>query len=185
MTQCVRAVALAAAVTAGISSIARAQTTLVANVAVSDGEFVIKTGPEKQIYIGAGSAGRTVIITVDSPATQEFVAEATELLRRGTRKIPADVSDHPVLEERTTGRALSISRRVELQSDNSKELSYHFYVSDDKLRGFTIVATAQEAKAVLAGLTSAAKAVDEEGSPGDSEPSHPQRPVGIPLPDGD
>ena len=122
-------------------------------------------------------------ITVDSPATQEFVAEATELIRRGTRKIPADVSDHPVLEERTTGRALSIARNVELQSDNSKELTYHFYVSDDKLRGFAIVATPKEAKSLLAGLASAAKAVDEEGSPGDSEPPHPQRPVGIPLPD--
>ena len=80
---------------------------------------------------------------------EQFVAEAGALVRRGTRKIPADVSDHPVLEERTTGRALSISRKVELESDNSKVLTYHLYVSDERLRGYAIVATSDETKAVL------------------------------------
>jgi hypothetical protein len=156
-----------------------------ANLNVGDGVFVIKTGPEKQIYIGAGLSDRSVTITVDPPAAQEFVAEATELVSRGTRRIPSDVSDHPVLEERTTGRALSLSRRVELQSDNSKELTYHFYVSDERLRGFTIVATTDEAKAVLAALTSAAQEANQEGAPADSEPSHPKRSIGMPLPNGE
>jgi hypothetical protein len=182
-----RRLMLAAAISivvAGSPCRAVAQITTVANLVVGDGVIGIKTSPDKQIYVGVGGAGQTVTITVDPPAAQEFVAEATQLVRRGTRPIPTDVSDHPVLEERTTGRSLSITRRVELESDNSKELTYHLYVSDEKLRGFTIVATADETKAVLAALKSAAHTADAEPSPGDSEPPHPQRPIGIPLPDG-
>jgi hypothetical protein len=160
---------------------AGAQTNVPANVVVGDGEMVIKTGQDKQIYLAASSGGSVVTITVDPAAVDQFVAEATLLVRLGTRRIPSDVSDHPVLEERTTGRGVSISRNVELASDNTKELTYHFYVSDEKLRGFAMVATPEETKAVLQALHHAAQDVDVP--PVESLPPHPERPLGIPLPD--
>jgi hypothetical protein len=158
-----------------------AQANVPANLVVGDGEIAIKAGTDKQIYVAATEGSRVVTITVDPAAVDEFVSESNVLLRLGTRRIPSDVSDHPVLQERTTGRAISLSRRVELASDNSKELTYHFYVSDERLNGFVIVAEPEEAKSVVEALHHAATDVDVP--PVDSLPPHPERPLGIPLPD--
>ena len=150
----------------------------VADLVVGDGVMVIKAGTGKLVYIGIGSATTTSTVTVPASAVDEFVAETQTIVRLGTRRLPTQVLDRPVLEEGTTGRALSVTRHIERPQRPRAarpSVEYHFFVSDEHLRGFTIPATPVETKAVLLALHRAARRANALSAPPDSTP--PARPA--------
>ncbi len=78
---------------------ATAQVRAVANLVIGDGVMVIKAGTGKHVYIGAaGSTTRTVTLTFDAAAVDEFVADAQALVAR------EHLLPHPVVERAREGR---------------------------------------------------------------------------------
>jgi len=137
-----------------------AQVRTVANLVIGDAVVVVKAGAQKHVYIGVGTDTHTSTVTVTAPAVDEFVAEAQAIVRLGARRIPTHTPDRPVLQEGETGRALSLTRHLERQHDGNV-VTYHFFVSDDKLNGYVVSATTVETKAMLLALHRAARAANE------------------------
>jgi len=138
---------------------AGAQLRPVANLVVGDAVVVLKVGADKQVYVGIGTDTHTSTVTATAGAVDEFVAEAEAIVRLGANRIPSTTPDRPVLQEGGTGRALSFSRHLE-RARHETTVSYHFFVSDDKLTGYVIPATIGEAKALLLALHRAARAAN-------------------------
>ena len=137
-----------------LPSLARAQTRPVANLVVGDGVVGIKRASDGRVYIGASSGSHTTALTVSAAAAGQFVSDAQALVRLGTRPTPKHVLDQPVLEEDTTGRSLSFTRHVQ-KEHGTPVVTYHFFVADDRLSGFALIASPAEAKSVLAALRNA------------------------------
>jgi hypothetical protein len=162
----------------GLTERAAAQIQTVANLIIDDGAMVVKAAPGKRVYVGAASSTRTVTLAFDAGAVDEFVAEAQALAARGAQRLAPRTIDRPVLEEQATARALSMTRQVPHGgSRDPTHLTYHFFVSDDRLGGFTLVATATETKAILLALHRAARAANVlSGSPAPGR-GIPKKPV--------
>lgn len=139
----------------------------VANLVIGDGVMVVKAAPAKVVYVGAGSANRTVAFTFDAAAVDEFVAAAQAVVRRGSGALPPHTPDRPVLQELSSGRALSMSRHIEGHG-RSANVSYHFFVADERLSGFTLPANAVETKSILQALHRAARAANAIAAATDS-----------------
>jgi hypothetical protein len=167
------AVAALGTASAAASSRAAAQVQPIANLVVGDGVMVVKAGPEKHVYVGAAGADtRTVTLTFDAGAVDDFVGDAQSLVSRGTRPLPAHASDRPEIEESATPRALSVTRHLD-RAQGAQTVSYHVFVSDDKLGGFTIVATPVEMRSILLALHKAARAAYAASAPPDTT-HHPK-----------
>jgi hypothetical protein len=138
-----------------LPSFVRAQARPVANLVVGDGVVVVKTSLDGHVIIGLGSASHTAALSVRKAAVQQFVADAQALVHLGARPTPKHVLDQPVLQEDTTGRGLSLTRHLTTEHGETV-VSYHFFVADERLSGFALVATPAEAKSVLGALRSAA-----------------------------
>ena len=157
-----------AAVLAGATARATAQVQPIANLVVGDGVMVVKAGPEKHVYVGAAGADtRTVTLTFDAGSVDDFVGDAQTLVARGARPLPVHASDRPELEESASPRALSVTRHVE-GAHGTQTVSYHVFVSDDKLGGFTIVTTPAEMRSILLALHKAARAAYAASAPPDT-----------------
>jgi hypothetical protein len=144
---------------AGAPCRADAQLRTVANLVVGDAVVVLKVGTDKQVYIGIGTDAHTSTVTVSATAVDEFVAESEVIVRLAGRRIPTTTPDRPVLQEGETGRALSVTRHLE-RAHGTTEVSYHFFVSDDRLTGYAVPATTAETKAFLLALHRAARAAN-------------------------
>jgi hypothetical protein len=170
---------------------AAAQVQPIANLVVGDGVMVVKAGPEKHVYVGAAGADtRTVTLTFDAGSVDDFVGDAQALVARGTRPLPAHVSDRPEIQESASPRALSVTRHV-ARAHGALTVSYHLFVSDDKLGGFTIVTTPAEMRSILLALHKAARAAYAASAPPDTthhpkprrRPTHPApAPTPSPVP---
>jgi hypothetical protein len=64
-----------------------------------------------------------------------------------------------VLQEGDTSGALSLTRHLEHQKEGTI-VTYHFFVSEDKLSGYVVPATTAETKAILLALHHAARAAN-------------------------
>jgi hypothetical protein len=138
---------------------AGAQIQTIANLVIGDGVMVVKAAPGKRVYVGAASSTRTVTLTFDAGAVDEFVAEAQALVTLGAHRLPPRTIDRPMLEEQPSARALSVTRQVlHGGARPPAHLSYHFFVSDDRLGGFTLAATPAETTAILLSLHRASRA---------------------------
>jgi hypothetical protein len=169
------ATALAAALSAPLPR-ATAQVQPVANLIVGDGVMVVKAGPGKLVYVGvAGADTRTVTLTFGAGAVDDFVADAQTLIARGTRPLAPHASDRPEIEESESARALSLTRHME-RVRGVQILSYHVFVSDDKLGGFTLVTTPAEIRSIILALHRAARAAYAASAPPDTNTHHPPRP---------
>lgn len=158
---------------AGAAARAAAQVQPIANLVVGDGVMVIKAGPEKHVYVGAAGADtHTVTLAFDAGAVDDFVGDAQALVARGTRPLSAHVSDRPEIEEAASPRALSVTRYVG-RAHGAQTVSYHVFVSDDKLGGFTIVTTTAEMRSILLALHRAARAAYAASAPPDTT-HHPK-----------
>jgi hypothetical protein len=145
----------------------------IANLIVGDGVMVIKAGPEKHVYVGAAGADtHTVTLTFDAGSVDDFVGDAQALVARGSRPLPAHTADRPMIEESASPRALSVTRYVE-RAHGTQTVSYHVFVSDDKLGGFTIVTTPAEMRSILLALHKAARAAYAASAPPDTT-HHPK-----------
>jgi hypothetical protein len=162
---------------------APAQVQPIANLIVGDGVMVVKAGPQKQVYVGAAGADtHTVTLTLDAGAVDDFVGDAQALVARGTRPLPLHASERPEIEESASPRALSVTRHVE-RAHGTQTLSYHVFVSDDKLGGFTIVTTPAEMRSILLALHRAARAAFAASAPPDTtHHPKPHRPAKHPAP---
>jgi hypothetical protein len=155
-------------VLAGATARAEAQVQPIANLIVGDGVMVVKAGPEKHVYVGAAGADtHTVTLTFDAGSVDDFVGDAQALVARGTRPLPTHASDRPELEESASPRALSVTRHVD-RAHGTQTVSYHVFVSDDKLGGFTIVTTPAEMRSILLALHKAARAAYAASAPPDT-----------------
>ncbi len=161
------AVRLAIAAAAVGPAPAGAQVQTIANLVVGDGVMVIKAAAGKRVLVGVGSATRTSTLTFAAPAVDQFVAEAQQLVRRGTRPLPASVPDHPILEETLSARSLSVTRHVSRRGSTPR-LAYHFFVSDERLTGFALSASPVETRDVLLALHRAARSANSVGATADS-----------------
>lgn len=174
----------AAAFVSGRTESAAAQIQTVANLIIGDGAMVVKAAPGKRVYVGAASSTRTVTLTFGASAVDEFVAEAQALAALGAQRLPPRTIDRPVLEEQASGRALSVTRQMPPGGSHpSAHLSYHFFVSDDRLGGFTLAATLAETKSILLALhraSRAAYALSGSPVPGRSTPKKPVSPSRVP-----
>jgi hypothetical protein len=150
---------LAAAWAMTVAARTDAQARTVANLVVGDAAVVVKASSDKQVYIGVATDAHTSTVTVAAPAVDEFVAEAEAIVRLGARRLPAQMPDRPVLEETATGRGLSVTRHLE-RVRGVPNVTYHFFVSDDRLNGYVVSATADETKAMLLALHRAARAAN-------------------------
>jgi hypothetical protein len=150
---------LAAACALTAEARADAQPRTVANLVVGDAAIVVKASSDKHVYIGVATDAHTSTVMVAAPAVDEFVAEAEAIVRLGARRLPAQTLDRPVLEETETGRALSMTRHLE-RVRGVPIVTYHFFVSDDRLNGYVVSATADETKAMLQALHRAARAAN-------------------------
>jgi hypothetical protein len=163
----------AAGLLAGATARAAAQVQPIANLVVGDGVMVVKAGPEKHVYVGAAGADtHTVTLTFDAGAVDDFVGDAQALVARGARALNAHASDRPEIEEAASPRALSVTRRVD-RAHGEQTVSYHVFVSDDKLGGFTIVTTPAEMRSILLALHKAARAAYAASAPPDTA-HHPK-----------
>ncbi len=154
---------------------ATAQVRAVANLVIGDGVMVIKAGTGKHVYIGAaGSTTRTVTLTFDAAAVDEFVADAQALVARGTRALPPHTPDRPEIEEAGSARALSMTRHMD-RAHGVVTLTYHLFVSDDRLAGFALRATPVEMRSILLACHRAARAASRLSTPPDTthHPAHP------------
>ncbi len=168
---------------AAVPARAAAQVQPIANLVVGDGVMVVKAGPEKHVYVGAAGADtRTVTLTFDAGSVDDFVGDAQVLVARGTRPLPAHASDRPELEESASPRALSVTRHVD-RAHGTQTVTYHVFVSDDKLGGFTIVTTPAEMRSILLALHKAARAAYAASAPPDTtHHPKPRRPAAHPAP---
>jgi hypothetical protein len=147
---------------------ASAQIHSYANLIVGDGVVAVKAGPGKRVYIGAaGPTSGTVTLNLDALAVDAFVTDAQALVARGTRPIPSHVSDRPEIQETESTRALSITRHVE-RVHGAPVLTYHIFVSDEGLAGFTLSATPVETHAVLNACHRAARGAVAMATPPDT-----------------
>jgi hypothetical protein len=172
-----------AGVLAAATGPAAAQVQPIANLVVGDGVMVVKAGPEKHVYVGAaGGYTHTVTLTFDAGAVDDFVGDAQALVARGTRPLAAHASDRPEIEESASPRALSVTRHVD-RAQGAQMLSYHVFVSDDKLGGFTIVTTPAEMRSILLALHKAARVSYAASAPPDTtHHPKPRRPAKHPAP---
>lgn len=145
----------------------------VANLVVGDGVMVIKASTGRHVYVGAGSPTRAMTLTFESAPVDEFVAETQALVLVGAGTIPAHTINRPVLEERGTGRALSVTRHLVLIRGVA-HLSYHFFAADERLTGFTLSATPVETKAILQALHRGARTANALSGPAGAEPEPPK-----------
>lgn len=152
---------------------AAAQAQPVANLVVGDGVMVIKAATGRHVYVGAGSPTRAMTLTFESAAVDEFVAETQALVLVGAGTIPAHTINRPVLEERGTGRALSVTRHLILIR-GVPHLSYHFFAADERLTGFTLSATPVETKAILQAFHRGARTANALSGPAGAEPEPPK-----------
>jgi hypothetical protein len=167
--------ALAAALSAPLLR-AAAQVQPVANLIVGDGVMVVKAGPGKLVYVGvAGADTRTVTLTFDAGAVDDFVADAQTLIARGTRPLAPHAADRPEIQESESTRALSLTRHMD-RVGGAQALSYHVFVSDDKLGGFTLVTTPVEIRSIMLALHQAARAAYAASAPPDTTTHHRHRP---------
>jgi hypothetical protein len=167
---------VAAAVTVPLAT-AAAQVRPVANLVVGDGVMVLKAGPDKHVYAGvAGADTRTVTLTFDAGAVDDFVADAQVLVARGIRPLAAHASDRPEIQESESTRALSVTRHID-RVKGEPVLSYHVFVSDDKLGGFTLVTTPVEIRSILLALHRAARAAYAASAPPPDTTHHAHRPA--------
>jgi hypothetical protein len=156
---------------------AAAQVRPVANLIIGDGVMVIKAGTGKHVYIGAaGSATRTVTLTLDAGSVDAFVADAQALVARGTRPVPAHTSDRPEIEEMGSTRALSVTRHVD-RAHGAVTLNYHIFVSDDRLGGFALSASPVEMRSILLAFHRAAQAANALSAPPDTTHHAARRPA--------
>jgi hypothetical protein len=170
-----RAAIVAGAVVAPLAP-AAAQVRPIANLVVGDGVLVLKAGPDKHVYAGvAGADTRTVTLTLDAGAVDDFVADAQVLVARGTRPLAAHASDRPEIQESESTRALSLTRHID-RVKGQPVLSYHIFVSDDKLDGFTLVTTPVEIRSILLALHRAARAAYAASAPPPDTAHHAHRP---------
>jgi hypothetical protein len=175
-----RWILVAAGMLSAAVSPAAAQVQPIANLIVGDGVMVVKAGPQKQVYVGAAGADtHTVTLTLDAGAVDDFVGDAQALVARGTRRLPLHTSERPEIEESASPRALSVTRHVE-RAHGTQTLSYHVFVSDDKLGGFTIVTTPAEMRSILLALHRAALAAS--APPDTAHHPKPHRPAKHPAP---
>lgn len=142
---------LACAIPAGSPAQARP----VANLIVGDGVVVVKSARDGRVYIGAGTAAHTTALVVRGTAAREFASEVQAIVRLGTRRFPPHLMDQPVLQADTTAHALSLTRHLD-RVHGRTILTYHVFVSDDRLSGFVLVATPTETKALVSALQRAA-----------------------------
>jgi hypothetical protein len=174
--------AILAAATFAPGARTAAQVLPVANLIVGDGVMVIKAGPEKHVYAGvAGADTRTVTLTFDAGAVDDFVADAEALVARGTRPLAAHTSDRPEIQETESTRALSLTRHMEpvhsAQVHGAQVLTYHLFVSDDKLGGFTLVTTPAEIRSILLALHRGARAAFAASAPPDTTHHRRRKPA--------
>jgi hypothetical protein len=156
---------------------AAAQVRPVANLVVGDGVMVLKAGPDRRVYAGvAGADTRTVTLTFDAGAVDDFVADVHALVARGTRPLAAHASDRPEIQESESTRALSVTRHID-RVKGQPVLSYHIFVSDDKLGGFTLVTTPVEIRSILLALHRAARAAYAASAPPPDTTHHAHRPA--------
>jgi hypothetical protein len=168
------AVGAAVALTTWPAQVA-AQVRTVANLVVGDGVMVIKAGPGKHVYVGAaGAATRTVTLTLDAAAVDDFVVDARALVARGTRPLPPHASDRPEIQETESPRALSVTRHVE-RAHAAAVVTYHIFVSDEKLGGFALSTSPVEMQAILLAFHRAARAANVLSAPPDTT-HHARRP---------
>lgn len=168
------AVMVAAAITPPLAN-AAAQVRPVANLVVGDGVMVLKAGPDKHVYAGvAGADTRTVTLTFDAGAVDDFVADAQVLVARGIRPLAAHASDRPEIQESESTRALSVTRHID-HVKGQPVLSYHVFVSDDKLDGFTLVTTPVEIRSILLALHRAARVAYAASAPPPDTTHHSHR----------
>jgi hypothetical protein len=146
----------------------------VANLVIGDAAVIIRAATQQHVYVGVATAARTSTVMATAPAVDEFVGETQAIVRLGTRKVPPQVVDRPVLQEGSTGRALSVTRHMEKQKTGI-DLSYHFFVSDDRLNGYAVPATPDETKAFLLALHRAARVSNSMSAPPPQPtPPHPR-----------
>lgn len=148
---------------------AAGQAQTVANLVVGEGVMVVKAAPGRHVYVGAGSPTRAMTLTFESNAVDEFVAETQALVLTGTGTIPAHTINRPVLEERGSGRALSVARHLIIVR-GVPHVSYHFFAADERLTGFTLSATPVETKAILQALHRGARAANAMSGPEGAQP---------------
>jgi hypothetical protein len=168
---------IAAAAVVPPHATAAAQVHPIANLVVGDGVMVLKAGPDKHVYAGvAGADTRTVTLTFDAGAVDDFVADAQVLVARGTRPLAAHASDRPEVQESESTRALSVTRHID-RVKGAPVLSYHVFVSDDKLGGFTLVTTPVEIRSILLAFHRAARAAYAASAPPPDTTHHAHRPA--------
>jgi hypothetical protein len=139
--------------------------------------MVLKAGPDRHVYAGvAGADTHTVTLTFDAGAVDDFVADAQVLIARGTRPLAAHASDRPELQELESTRALSVTRHID-RVKGEPVLSYHVFVSDDTLGGFTLVTTPVEIRSILLALHRAARAAYAASAPPPDTAHHRHRPA--------
>jgi hypothetical protein len=145
------------------------QAQTVANLVVGDGVMVVKAAAGRHVYVGAGSPTRAMTLTFESAAVDEFVAETQALVLVGAGSIPSHTINRPVLEERGSGRALSVTRHLILIR-GAPHLSYHFFAADERLSGLTLSATPVETRAILQALHRGARTANALSGPSGAEP---------------
>ena len=155
---------------------ASAQIHSYANLVVGDGVVAVKAGPGKRVYIGAaGPTSGTVTLNLDALAVDAFVTDAQALIARGTRPIPAHASDRPEIQEAESSRALSVTRHVE-RVLGASVLTYHIFVSDEGLAGFSLSATPVEMRSILLACHRAARGAIAMATPPDTTHHATRRP---------
>jgi hypothetical protein len=104
---------------------------------------------------------------LDAAAVDDFVADAQALVARGTRPLPSHGSERPEIQETESARALSVTRHVD-RAHGAPVLSYHIFVSDEKLGGFALSTTPVEIRSILLAFHHAARAANLLSAPPDT-----------------
>lgn len=135
---------------------AQPHSTTIANLVIGEAVVIVKAVPGGRVYIGIGDSLHTSTLSAPPHAIDQFIGEASTLLRLGVERLPPEVIDRPLIAGADSGRELSLSRHLE-KAKHAVHLSYHFFVADEHLAGYTVDATPGEAKSVLLALHRAAR----------------------------
>jgi hypothetical protein len=136
---------------------AHAQARTIANLVVGDAVMAVKAGADKHVYVGVSSGTHTSLLTASAAAVDEFVAETEAIVRLGSRPLPTNTIERPELQDPDSGRTLSVTRHL-AREHGPTQVTYHFFVSDERLTGYVVPATPAETKSILLALHRAARA---------------------------
>jgi hypothetical protein len=135
------------------------------NLVIGDGVVVVRARYGGRVFVGVGTASRTIAFTFDADQVDQFVDDVRAMLP------PHRSTGHPtpILQEKESSRAMSFAR-----VGKGANATYHFYFADEQLQGFAVPSTVAEAKGLLAALVRGA-IVAHEATP--DKPAPPPTPT--------